>query len=188
MKGFLAIALAMIWVGSAHAQFVKTKVTASNGVEVIQSVDEFAGRYEFTAPSIEFTTSKKGGTGFALVALLRTNTINSGAEIQGAIFYKGDWEYFNSAVFRGGGAVNYTRLGGDVGSCRYGCNLSEDFSISLTAEEISKYAVDGVVEMQIRGTSSGNTAMLKVPVAYIEAVTEVGNSSQQPSPESPEPG
>jgi hypothetical protein len=57
----------------------------------------------------------------------------------------------------------------------------------LSAEEISKYAVDGVVEMQIRGTASGNTAMLKVPVAYIDAVNEVGNPSPQSAPEDSAP-
>lgn len=187
MKVFCAVALFTIFAGSAHAQFVKSKITASNGVEVTRSVDEFAGRHEYSAPEIELTTSKGGGTGFALVALVRTSSINTGTVIQGGIFYSGDWEFFNSAVFRGGDPVSYTRLRGDVGSCRYGCSLSESFSISLSAEEISKYAVDGVVEMQIRGTASGNTAMLKVPVAYIDAVNEVGNPSPQSAPEDSAP-
>lgn len=92
--------------------------------------------------------------------------------IQGFFIYSGEWKFFTSAVFKGGDPVNYTRLGGDVSSCRYGCTLTENFFIKISDEEIKKHSIEGFVSIQIRSKGL-DTAILSIPVEYITAVNEV---------------
>jgi hypothetical protein len=159
--------------GKAASQMVETTITATNGIEVSKNSDEFAGRFEYSAPIIRFTTAEGRGNGFALVAKIRRGQSLGDLNVQGSIVYSGDWEFYTNAVFKGGDAVDYKRTGGDVGSCRYGCTLTESFVIHLTAAQIKAHAENGVVPIQIRATKSSNTAILNIPVSYIDAVNEV---------------
>ena len=156
----------------ALAQMVKSKAVATNGVEVVVYSDDFAGRYEYTAPSIDFSTGG-GGRGVALVAKVRKNGTLNKTSIQGFIIYTGSWQYFTSAAFRGGDPVNYTRTGGDVGSCRYGCTLTEHFSIELSPQDIAKHSENGIVAVQVRASKTANTGIMNIPVRYIDAINEV---------------
>ena len=174
--------LALIWgcltilgftPAAAQAQMVESHVTASNGVTIDKNADDFAGRYEYSAPIINFTTANSAGNGFALVAKIRNNGILGKLNIQGSIVYSGDWQFFTSAVFKGGDPVDYTRVDGDVGDCQYGCTLSESYIINLTPADIQKHASDGIVAIQIRASKTGNTAIVNIPVSYIDAVNEV---------------
>lgn len=156
---------------SGHAQMIKSEVTASNGVVIDRNADDFAQRFEYSAPTIDFK-SQNGATGAAFVAKIRKGGALGNLNIQGFIMYSGEWRMFKSAVFRGGDAVNYTRTSGNVGSCRYGCSLTENFSIDLTPAQIAKYAENGQIAVQIRSEAT-DTAILNIPVSYINAVNEV---------------
>ena len=158
----------------ALAQFTEgeSEVTAANGIIVDVNADSFAGRYELSAPVIK-EKSEKGASLYAFVAKIKRSESSSGLNIQGFISYSGHWRYYQSAVFQGGEEVDYTRTGGDVGSCRYGCSLTENFMIELTPEQIAKYGSDGTIKMQIRSMKSTDKILLTVPVSYIKAVEEV---------------
>jgi hypothetical protein len=170
---FTVTACLLLMASPAVAQMVKSKVTASNGVQVDVAVDDFAGRAEYSAPVVEFTPATGGGSGIALVAKVRRSGALSPAGVQGFIMYSGEWQYYGTAVFKGGDPVSYTRLGGDVGSCRYRCTLTERYTIEVSAADIKKHAENGILPIQIRASKTGNTALLQIPTSYFDAVNEV---------------
>lgn len=153
------------------AQMVKSEQTASNGVKISVSTDEFASRAEYVAPSIDFKADRNTN-GAVFIARIKKGAVVGPIIIQGFVIYSGDWRYYTKAVFRGGDAVDFTRTGGKVGSCRYGCTLTEEFTLELSASEAAKHAVDGMVDIQIRA-NDGATALFTIPVSYLAAVNEV---------------
>ena len=72
----LAVSLALAT--PAFAQMVKSEITVSNGTVVSVNSDDFAGRYEYTAPTIRFDNRN----GFALVA-----AIKEGGEVEAIIYF-----------------------------------------------------------------------------------------------------
>jgi hypothetical protein len=153
------------------AEMKKSQLTASNGIVVDVNSDDFADRAEYTAPAIRFTP-EGGGLAFALVAKIKKSGSVGPLMIQGGITYSGDWRFYDTAIFKGGDEANFHSMGRDVGSCRYSCTLSEDFSVDISPEDIRKHAENGIIAIQIRAKST-NTAILSIPVAYIDAINEV---------------
>jgi hypothetical protein len=173
-KWWMALVVLMVCAAPpVAAQSVRSEVAASNGVIVTIHADEFANRYEYSAPAINFPDFG----GFALVVRTRQSGIETPIRIVGAIMYRGEWRYYRTAIFRGGVPAAYTRVAGDVGSCsgsRYsrGCSLSEQYSIDLTPEEVTRHTQDGRLQIQVRAVQ-GDPVMIDIPVSYIDAVTEV---------------
>lgn len=157
----------------AFAQMVKTYVTASNGVVISRNYDEFSGRTEYTAPTIDIKTNYGEGNGAIFVGKVKQNGILGKLLISGFVLYSGNWQLFNSAVFRGGESVDYTRTGGSVGSCRYGCTLTEDFVVNFTQDQIKRHAENGILSIQISASKSGNKIVVDIPINYIDAINEV---------------
>ena len=156
---------------SASAQMVKSQVTASNGVIVDVNSDAFAGRSEYSAPDLKFG-SQGGANGFAFVAKVRKGTVLGALNVQGFIMYSGEWRFFKTALFKGGDPVKYVRTDGKVGSCRYGCSLTESFQMEFTPAQIAAHTENGILSVQIRA-DSGDTAILNIPVSYLVAVNEL---------------
>ena len=171
MLRLIAVSAIVAISAPAAAQSVKSQIVATNGVKVDVATDEFAGRVEYVAPTIDFKT-ERGGTGAVFVARIKKSGTVGPLLIQGFVMYSGDWRYYTKAVFRGGDPVDFTRTGGKVGSCRYGCSLSEDFAVKLSPEEVKKHAVDGQLDIQIR-SNGGETAIFTIPASYMDAVNEV---------------
>lgn len=170
MKMLLGLALAATAAVAVAA--TKSEVTASNGVAVTVYSDEFANRYEYSAPSIEFKEDGESSGSFALVAKISKGGAIGDAYVTGAVYYSGDWHRYASAVFRGGDTVKFTSTSRDVLSCRYGCSYSEGFRLDISKDEIAKHASDGVLAVQLRAQSS-DTAIIQIPVSYFDAVNEV---------------
>lgn len=170
------IALFALFVSSPlAAQMIESRVTASNGVTVTLNSDEFAGRFEYTAPSIKFGN----GQAFALVASIKEKGQAREPFITGSIMYSDrTWRMYNQAILRGGETVDAVFADRDVVSCRgsrySGCSYSEGFQLKPTAAQISKYAVDGFLAIQLKG-SPGSELILEVPVEYLSAVKEVSS-------------
>lgn len=169
----LAAAVALVAAASpAAAQAVKSVVTASNGVPVTVYSDEFANRYEYTAPSVQADEA------FVLVATVKKGGVAPPAELSGAIIYSGEWRRYTSALFKGGDPAKFVEEGRDVGRCsssrytRASCTLTESFKIELTPAEVQKHAQDGKLAIQIRAQDTSAT-ILEIPTAYIDAVNEV---------------
>jgi hypothetical protein len=171
MKLRALIALSILFAAPASAQMVKQPVTASNGIVVDVAKDDFAQRYEYVAPTIDIR-APDGTMGAAFVAKIRRGAVLGSLNVQGFVIYSGKWRYYRTALFKGGAAVNYQRTKGDVGSCRYGCTLTEHFTMQLSAAEISKYAENGSIPVQLRADST-ETVLISIPVSYIKAVEEV---------------
>jgi len=172
----------------AFSQAQELHVTASNGIIVDVNADDFANRYEYSAPPIRFGPDS---TSFALVARIKRAEGASPVHIEGVIYYRGDWRFYEQALYRGGGAATYRRVGGEVVSCsgsRYGgCSLSESFHLDFTPAEVRAHAENGTLTVQLRARS-GEPMMLDIPVSYIDAVTEVsGRPSAQQAPVSQAP-
>jgi len=130
MRKFAIGALALSFSGVAQADMTKTQFTAPNGVVVDVNTDEFAGRREYSAPAVKFTPDN-GGSGGALVGEVFNDGKLLGITIQGFIVYSGDWRFYKTAIFKGGASAQFHSTGHDVGSCSYGCTLSEDFMIDI---------------------------------------------------------
>ena len=161
----------------AEAQSVRSEVAASNGVTVTVYADEFANRYEYSAPIIELPNLG----GFALVVSIRSNDRVAPARVDGSITYNGEWRRYDSAVFRGGAAVSYTPQGREVLSCRgsrySGCALREGFSMVISRDDVTRYAEEGVLRVQVRSSTAADPVMFAIPVTYFAAVEEVAAQS-----------
>ncbi len=158
---------------SADAEMTKTQYTAPNGVVVTVNTDEFAGRREFSSPFVKFTPDG-GGLGDAMVGEVFNGGKLLGLTIQGVVAYSGDWRFYDSAIFKGGEPAQFHRTGSDVGSCNYGCSLSEQFVIEVTPEEAKAHVENGIVAVQIRGRG-GATAIIGIPLSYFDAVQAVAH-------------
>jgi hypothetical protein len=169
----LAVAFAVATVPfSAQAEAVKSTVTASNGVDVSVYSEDFANRYEYSAPSI------KADDATVLVATIKKGGVAPAPHLSGFVMYSGEWRRYNSALFKGGDPATFVEAGKDVGSCRSSrysrpsCTLTESFNITLTPAEIKKHSENGRVSIQIRAQDTSST-IIDVPVSYLDAVTEV---------------
>jgi hypothetical protein len=176
MLRWALVSLVLFASSAASAQSVRSEIAATNGITVTLHADEFANRYEYSAPVVNFPSAG----GFFLVSRIKRSGTTSPIQIVGAIMYNGDWRFYQSALYRGGTPADYTRVEGRVSSCsgsRYGrgCSLIERFSINVTPSDVNQYAQDGVLQIQVRPTQGGDPVMLSIPVTYIEAVTEVSS-------------
>lgn len=167
-----AIVLSCIFFTPLYA--AESTQTASNGVEISVSSDEFADRYEYTAPAIKFgTTSTDNGVIF--LGRVKTSGILAPVTVQGLIMYKGEWRRYSTAIFRGGKEANLTRTSRDVVTCSSKpCVLSEQYMIDITPEQIKKYTVNGKLEIQLQSQGT-NIFMIEVPENYVQALLEVTN-------------
>jgi len=126
----IALGLAPTPVG---AQMLESKITASNGVVVDLSKDDFAGRAEYGGQMHKFsgTTSQNGAF---LVAKTVRAKVTPRLSVQGFVNYRGEWHYYDTAILKGGETVELANIKRDVLSCRYGCSYSESFIIFPTKE------------------------------------------------------
>lgn len=173
LRKFFFAPLLLALAQPAHAEMTKTQYTAPNGVVVDVETDDFAGRREFASPAVEFKPDG-GGSGYAIVGRVFDSGKLRDLNVQGFITYSGDWRSYNTAIFKGGAAADFHSAGHDVGSCEYGCTLTENFVINITPEQARAHAENGVVAIQLRG-SSANTAIMSIPVSYIDAVAQTAH-------------
>jgi hypothetical protein len=168
MKRFIFVAA--LFALSAPVSADKSSVTATNGVVIDVNSDEFSGRYEYTAPSIDI--DQGGVRGAFYVAAIKKGSTPTFEAYQGFVIYSGEWRFYTSAVFKGGDPVRYKRTDGSVGSCRYGCTLTENFTVELSRQEIEKYAEGGILQIQV-SSKSLDKFIISIPVKYFEALHEV---------------
>jgi len=173
LRKFLCAPLLLALAQPAQGEMTKTQYTAPNGVVVDVETDDFAGRREYGSPVVEFKPDG-GGQGVAIVGRVFDEGKLKDLNVQGFVMYSGDWRFYKTAIFKGGAPADFHSAGHDVGSCQYGCTLTEKFVIDITPEQARAHAENGVVAIQLRGSSS-NTAILSVPLSYIEAVAQTAH-------------
>lgn len=175
MKALMTVFLCIFYCASiSQAHAAESVQTASNGVEISVNSDEFADRYEYSAPMIR---PRSAGEDNSAVMLARVKSSGKWTPvmIQGFIMYTGDWRRYSSAIFRGGEQANFDSMERKVVSCRSRpCTLSETFSINLTLHQIERHTADGELRIQLRGASA-QTFMIEVPEEYLQALLELAN-------------
>jgi hypothetical protein len=167
----LALFVAAFVAAPAAAQSERSERTARNGVVVTVYSDDFASRYEYSAPPVE------SGEGFILVSRVRQGTTVTPIRLVGSVIYSSPWRFYSSAVFQGGAPADFTSTRRDVGRCsggRYssGCTLTEGFAINITPAQLRQHAVNGNIALQIRGRAGGEI-VFTIPLSYFAAVEEV---------------
>jgi len=170
-----ALAAVLMMAQPADAQAVRSEVTAPNGVKVTVYTDEFAERYEYTAPMVQV------GDGFVLVGRTDRGGTDGNVRLIGSFVYSGDWRFYDGALFRGGAQAEFVSQGRDVGRCsgsRYsrGCTLTESFAILINSEQLSQHARNGTLDVQVRSGRTGESVVFSVPVSYFEAVQQVAEA------------
>ncbi len=171
MLKYLFGAMLLLVSTTSYAQMVKTEETAANGVEVSVNSDDFAGRFEYTAPSIKFDE------GFALVAVIKEGGKIDGPYIMGTIMYRDrTWRRYDKAILRGGEEVEAIFGDRDVVSCRgsrySGCTYSEGFQLTLNSDQRKRLSEAKSIDIQLKGVP-GSELILTVPASYFVAVEEV---------------
>jgi hypothetical protein len=174
MRRVLCALLAITAATAVHAQMVKSDRVASNGLVVSVNRDDFAERYEYTAPTIRFKD------GFALVAAIKKNGRARGPYIMGSLMYSDrSWRNYDQAILRGGEKVEAVFGDRDVVSCRgsrySGCTYSEGFQLTLNLDRRKRLAEAGSIDVQLKGIP-GSEVILTVPASYFLAVEEVSGS------------
>lgn len=155
----------------ALGQSERSEVVTSLGIPVTVYSDEFAERYEYTAPVINIA----GRSSFALVARVKQNTEVKPLQVVGSIAYRGDWRRYGRAILRGGEEVNAEFGDREVISCRGsrygGCSMREGFTLFPTEAQIAEYSSDGLLKIQLRA-AAGESVIVEIPLRYIDAVNE----------------
>lgn len=175
MKALMTAFLSVLYCVSLLQVYAAESVqTANNGVDISVNSDEFADRYEYSAPTIRFGSLNEDN-GAVIIGRGKSSGNWTPVMIQGYIIYKGDWRRYSSAIFRGGEQANFKNIDREVVSCRSKpCTMSEGFVIHLTMEQIERHAAEGKLQIQLRSTNA-QKFMIEVPENYLQALLEVTN-------------
>lgn len=175
-KIFFVLVLTSVITG-AHA--AERNVTASNGINVSITGDDFDGKLEFTAPKLKISDDEYS---FLFVAIVKKTGQPAGSvQLAGSLYYDGDWRRYHEAKFRGGEVAKGDFNDRDVLSCRSSsseCTLREGFHVWLTDAQIQKYAVGAYIDLKFKASKSSEEPVVSVPISYIEAVKEVSRSGR----------
>ncbi|MCO5094905.1 MAG: hypothetical protein M9960_06825 [Xanthomonadaceae bacterium] len=177
MKHINAIlAASLIYISSLPLYASESIQTASNGVEISVKSDDFADRYEYSAPAIKFGTISADNGAIFLARVKSAGTFTP-VTIQGFIMYRGEWRRYSTAIFRGGETATLSNTQRKVVTCSSRpCVLSEYYIIHVTQEQIDKYTSDGKLEIQLR-SQDANHFMISIPANYVQALLEVTNGN-----------
>jgi len=159
--------------------------TASNGLVVSVSADDFRPNKDVSAPVI-----RDGKAGVSYIYAVRKLPSGSSLHLlQGLISYSGDWRFYDRAYLKGGEAAEFNSLDRKVGYCgRYsrGCSLSETFMVRFTDEQVAAAKAAGALAVQVGSPSAGVAIVLTVPLTHLDAVDEVANRAlADPAPSPP---
>jgi hypothetical protein len=172
----LIAASALALTAPATAESVKGKQLAANGVELETYIDDFAGKAEYDGPTIKFKLPEQYLDSIAFVSRTKKGGTWGPTQLVVMMYYRGDWRFYNSAVFKGGEQAQVIEAGRDVLSCsgsRYGgCSHSEALYVTVTPEQLAKYAENGQLQVQVGGKAASGT-VVTVPVAHFEALNAI---------------
>lgn len=174
---FCLAAMAFVLASSATAQdIVKSEITASNGVSVGITTIARANRREIYSPILEREGSEIyaeridiDGTAGALL-------------LKGSAYYRGRAHLYDKATFSNGDLAVFKRGPVEVRGCKPGpdnqpdCLWSEDFTVTVTSDEVAQHENDGMLEVELSGGPTLEKTRLSIPVAYFHAVVEVAEA------------
>lgn len=182
----IALAACLLVAAPLTAESVKGSMTASNGLTLTTYIDDFAGRAEYSSPPMKFKMDTGYMESIAFVSRTKQNGEWTPVQLIVLAAYRGDWRFYDSAIFRGGEKAEFLSVDRKVLSCsgsRYGgaCSHSESMYITVTPEQLSKYGENGMLPIQIRGRAAGGN-VVQVPVAHFEAMFSLDGPIPAPAP------
>ena len=172
------VAMAFTFAGSAVAQDIENStVIASNGVSVSIVAIARANRREIYSPMLEGESTDiyagRVDIGGAAGALF----------LQGSAYYRGRAHLYDRATFADGDLAVFRRGPVEVRGCipnpgapQPDCLWSEDFTVTVTPDEVAHHAHDRMLEVELSGGPTPEKTKLSIPVDYIYAVVEVADS------------
>ena len=170
MKALFAALTIALFCGSAAASEKSTVPTTFN-VPITKWSDDFAGRYEFASPDVTFEIERGQLGQTASLSLVKRNGVVDGPNILVMVAYGGDWQFYSSAIFKGGEAIAFEEGSRKVLSCRGGCTMTESFFIKPTKAQLAKYGSTGNLTFQIR-SKTATQAIITIPMVYFAAIQE----------------
>jgi len=171
-------AVAFTLAGSAIAQDIENStVTASNGISVSIKAISRTNRREIYSPMLE---------GESTDIYAGRVDIGEGAGdlfLQGSAYYRGRAHLYDRATFADGDLAVFRRGPVMVRECirnpdarQPDCLWSEDFTVTITPDEVAHHARDGILEVELSGGLTLEKTKLSIPVDYIHAVVEVADA------------
>jgi hypothetical protein len=170
-------AMALMFADPAVAQDIeRSAVTASNGVSVRIITIARTSRREIYSPMLEGESTDiyagRIDIGEAVGALF----------LQGSAYYRGRAHLYDKATFADGDLAVFKRGPVMVRGCtrdpdsQLDCLWSEDFTVTVTSDEVTHHSHNGMLEVELSGGPTPETTKLSIPVEYIHAVTEVADA------------
>lgn len=164
--------------GAAVAQDIENStVTASNGVLVSIKTIARADRREIYSPMVE------GESTDIYAGRIDIGGAAGNLFLQGSAYYRGRAHLYDRAQFVDGDLAVFKRGPVMVRECipkpdapQPDCLWSEDFTVTVTPDEVAHHSNDGVLEVELSGGPTLEKTKLSIPVDYIHAVVEVANA------------
>lgn len=171
-------AMAVTFGGCAVAQdFEEATLTASNGVSVSIVTIPRSDRREVYSPVLE------GETSDIYAGRVDIGEAEGALFLQGSAYYRGRAHLYERATFSDGNPAVFKRGPVEVRGCipnhdggRSDCLWSEDFTVTITTDEVVRYGQNGVLEVELSGGPTPETSKLSIPINYIYAVVEVAGA------------
>ena len=166
-------AMALTVSGAAVAQDIENSTTtASNGVLVSIRTIARANRREMYSPMVEGERTDiyagRIDIGGAVGALF----------LQGSAYYRGRAHLYDRAEFLDGGLAVFKRGPVMARECipkpdeaQPDCLWSEDFTVTVTLDEVAHHSNDGMLEVELSGGPTLEKTKLSIPVDHIYDVT-----------------
>ena len=167
-----------MFAGAAVGQDIEdSTVTASSGVLVSIKTVPRANRREIYSPVVEGESTDiyagRIDIGGAAGALF----------LQGSAYYRGRAHLYDRAAFLNGELAAFKRGPVMVRECipkadaaKPDCLWSEDFTTTVTPDEVAHHSNDGMLEVELSSGSTLEKTKLSIPVDHIYAVAEVADA------------
>lgn len=149
---------------------------ASNGVVVSVITIERARRREFYSPVLE------GESTDVYASRSDVGRVAGPLQLKGTSYFWGPGRYYHQARFANGDPAVFKLGPVEVRQCdpdttgQPHCMWSEDFTITITPEEVVVNARDGLLELEVVSSLTADVARITIPVAHVEAVIEVADA------------
>lgn len=171
-------AMALTVAGAAIAQDIEdSTVTASNGVLVSIKTIARANRREIYSPMVE------GDSTDIYAGRIDIGGAAGALFLQGSAYYRGRAHLYDRAEFLDGDLAAFKRGPVMVRECipkpdapQPDCLWSEDFTVTVTPDEVAHHSNDGMLEVELSGGPTLEKTKLSIPVDHIYAVVEVANA------------
>ena len=172
---FISLSLILIISGCTNTQYQKTSIDWYNPIETINRTtverDDFKKMVRYKAPNLS-----NNSEALFLRAWESDNSNQTLFQVYIRDAFYGQWRFYDSAYDSDGNELKLTSISKVVGSCVYGCILSESVGININEYSISNYLKSGLT-LKLYG--SGGSEIFTIPAAYIQGFLTAISTSKE---------